>query len=121
MAQAPRVPLPDIVGRLNNFDAAEVEAAIQQLDRNGLLRIVITRDAVELTVSGKIANERHCAAEICLGAQYLAHKYAGSVVHVLVRDAHGDEGGGTGFFCSDFPGWIATARHVVEEHTIARV
>jgi len=30
-------------------------------------------------------------------------------------DAEGDESGATGFFCADFPGWVATAAHVVDE------
>jgi Trypsin-like peptidase domain len=113
-----QMPLTEIWDILNRFDHGEVETAVQTLDKNGLLRIVITHDAVALTPPGKVAYERKCAAEICLGEQYLAQKYGPSVVHVIVNDAENDETGGTGFVVADFPGWIATAKHVVENTRI---
>ena len=53
--------------------------------------------------------------EVCLGAPFIIGKYRSAVKHLILHGTEGDETGGTGFFCSDFPGSIATARHLVSD------
>jgi S1-C subfamily serine protease len=116
-----KVPLAEVIDLFPVEQKNDVEATIEILNLQGLLRIPFARDGLGLTVAGKLAYEKRCAAEMCLGEQYIARQYRSGVAHVIVRNALGDEAGGTGFFCSDFPGWLATAKHVVYERTILRI
>lgn len=51
----------EILVGLNQFGEADVEASIQQLERNGLLRISLQHhDSVVPTMKGKAAYERRC-------------------------------------------------------------
>jgi S1-C subfamily serine protease len=58
---------------------------------------------------------------MCLGEEYIARRYGLSVVHVAVRKQNGDESSASGFFVEDFPGHIATAKHVVQGNRVIQI
>ena len=62
-----------------------------------------------------------CVPELILGERYIAERFGPAVVHVIVQTANHDETGGSGFFCSDYPGYIATGAHVVRDRQILRI
>lgn len=116
-----RVPVSTVLESIENAAVGEVEVAIQKLDVNGLVHLTLARDAIEPTPFGKIAFDEDCSAEVCLGTQHIQNKYRDAVVHVLVRNSDGDPGGATGFFCRDFPDWVVTAKHVLDEHELVAI
>lgn len=110
-----QVPIADVFGHFDPAESFLVDEAIDMLSRSGLMRITRDGQNAVLVPSGKLAHEKGCVAEICLGVQYITQKYRSAVVQVAVRDRQGRPSGGSGFYAADFPGWIATARHVVDE------
>ena len=112
--QEVRIAIDEIRGHLQ-LDEGLFDAAIGLLATHGLIGMNLRRDAVLLSPAGKIAYEKGCTLEICLGTHYILSKYRSAIVHISVLDGEGDAAGATGFFCSDFPGFVATARHVVDE------
>lgn len=111
----------EIRAAMGGVEPMYVESAIRLMDRRGLLDLGLGGNAVSLTRAGKLAFERKSAPEICLGRQFIIHKYRRAVKHVVVRDPEGNESGGSGFFCADFAGWLATARHLIEGHEVLRI
>ncbi len=114
--QQPRMAIADLRLLTPGVNENDFDNAIGMLAQQGLVGINLTRDTVILAAPGKTAFEKGYISEICLGNHYLVEKYRRSIVHISVRDQDGDAGGGAGFFVADFPGWIATAGHVVDNN-----
>jgi V8-like Glu-specific endopeptidase len=110
-----KVKVVDLRKYLPVIEENDLDAAIDMLASKDLIRLSLNRDTVALCPFGKTAHEKGCVAEICLGTQYILARYRKAIVRISVVDRDGDPGGATGFFIADFPGWIATARHVVDE------
>lgn len=110
-----RIAVADIQAALGEIQVGDLEEAIRLMERSHLLRISLRGDYVELTRGGKAVFEKACVAEICLGSPFIVTKYRAAVKHIAIRRGEGDETGGTAFYCADFPGWLATARHIVAD------
>jgi S1-C subfamily serine protease len=113
--EEPRVAVADIRAALGAIPEADLEQAIRLMEEGVLLRIGLAGNSVQSTAAGKLAFEKACVPEVCLGGAFIAQKYRAAVKHLAVRDREGDDAGGTAFFCADFPGWLATARHLVSD------
>jgi S1-C subfamily serine protease len=108
-----RVAVADIRTALSAIPQGDMDHGIRLMSEGFLLRVGLAGDSVELTAAGKLLFEKACVPEVCLGAQFIVGKYRSAVKHLVLQDSDGDEAGGTGFFCADFPGSIATAAHLV--------
>lgn len=113
--EQPRVPVADIRAALAETPEGDLDEGIRLMEGGVLLRIGLGGDAVQLVAAGKLAFEKGCVPEICLGQAFIAQKYRAAMKHLAVRNGQGDQTGGTAFFCADFPGALATARHLVSD------
>jgi S1-C subfamily serine protease len=110
-----RISVADIKIANVGIREGDIEEAIRLMERSRLLRLSLNGDNVELTGDGKSVFEKACVAEVCLGRAFIVLNYRSAVKHVAIRTRDGDEAGGTAFFCADFQGWLATARHLVAD------
>lgn len=115
------VRLPQIYGALAGREAVEIDEVLDLLRGQRLVRATFQGDAVQLTPDGAAAIVDGCVSEIILGQRYISDRLSPAVVHVIVVGANRDESGGSGFFCADYPGYIATAAHVVRDREILRI
>jgi S1-C subfamily serine protease len=115
------VRLPLIYGALAGREAVEIDEVLDLLKGQRLVRATFQGDAVQLTPDGRTAVADGCVPELILGGQYVAERLGPAVVHVVVETANQDETGGSGFFCADYPGYIATGAHVVQNRQILRI
>ena len=115
------VRLAQIYGALADREAVEIDEVLDRLKAHRLVRATLQGDAVQLTPDGVAATADGCVPELVLGQQYITEHLRPAVVHIIVRTANHDEAGGSGFFCADYAGYIATAAHVVQGHEILRI
>lgn len=110
-----RVEVADIRAALVEIPEGDLDQGIRLMEGGVLLRIGLGGASVQLITAGKVAYEKACVPEICLGKAFIAQKYRAAMKHLAVRNHEGDQTGGTAFFCADFPGSLATARHLVSD------
>ena len=113
--------LAQVYAALAGREAVEIDEVLDRLKAQRLIRATFQRDAVQLTPDGAAAVADDCVPELILGHQYIAERLGPAVVHIIVTNANHDESGGSGFFCADFPGYIATGAHVVQNRNILRI
>ena len=114
------ISLEDLHSQFSGPELITVDSYVQKLDSFGLVEFSVAQQVLRKTPKGKAAYHSACIPEIVLGHEFIDQKFSGAVFHVIVEKEDGSEGGGTAFYCADFPRFIATARHVVDGKTILR-
>jgi S1-C subfamily serine protease len=113
--QEMKIAIADLRTHLSATPENDLDTAIGLLAAKDLIRLSLNRDSVVLCTVGKTTYEKGCVVEVCLGTRYILATYRSAIVRISVIDRDGDPAGATGFFVADFPGWLGTAGHVVEE------
>ena len=115
------VSIESVSTALPQLGPAELENLIQQMKDAGLLQVSLTGKVIRLNRDGKYVHSTGCTSEVVLGAPFIGTKYRSCVVHIIVRNADGDEHGGTGFFAVEPENKIITASHLFDGNSLLRV
>jgi hypothetical protein len=114
------IAVDDVYKALPLERSEAIDFALKKMDALELISLQLREPVVRTLGYGKTCFEQGCVPEVILGADYVAKKYRGAVVHIIVEGDAG-ESGGTGFFWADHPDHIATAGHVVSGRKILRI
>jgi S1-C subfamily serine protease len=115
------VPLGEVYAALPGHANLDVDEALHLLRETHLIRATFQNDSVALTPQGRAAVEDGCVLDMALGLTYIGERCAPATVHIIVRGENQEESGGSGFFSSDYPGWLITAAHVIAGKHILRI
>jgi S1-C subfamily serine protease len=101
-------------------DEGDIDAALQSLSGQRLIKWRLQIGLIQLSAVGRDAWNDGLIVEQTLGMHYVAERYGPATVHIIVTGVSG-ENAGSGFFSADYPGRIITAAHVIRERTILRI
>lgn len=110
-----------LYAELPGRDHGDFGEALGLLEQRHLIRTTFERDSLQLTPEGRAAVDDGCVLELVLGPEYISEHCSPATVHVVVQGTQQREIGGTGFFSADYPGWIVTAAHIIQNRDILRI
>ena len=102
------------------YAQVELDEVLRAFETKHLVRLSLNGQTTQATLSGKIAFEDGSLAALVLGPRYIVEQFGHAVVHIIVEGGQG-ESGATGFFSTEFDGYIVTASHVIRDREVLRV
>lgn len=114
------VPVSEVIARFAAHHPADIGGALDRMTDQRLIDATYQRDSVRLNQAGRDAWNDESIVEQSVGIEYICARYGSATVHVIVTGTNG-ESGGSGFFCADYPGWVVTAGHVLQDREIRRI
>jgi len=115
------IPMDDVYTALPGEETFAVDSALKKMEAQDLLSLELKGPKVRPLGHGKVCFEQGCIPEVVLGRDYISKKFSTAVVHIIVSGLDGEESGGTGFFCADYPDQIITAAHVLSDRTVKNI
>jgi S1-C subfamily serine protease len=119
--QREAIPMDDVYDAFRSEEVSAVDYAVKKMETHDLLSLQLKGPIIRPLGHGKACSEQNCIAEVVLGRDYISKKFSAAVAHIIVSDAQGEESGGTGFLCADFPNQIITAAHVLDGRTVKKI